>query len=332
MNSVFIIAEAGVNHNGSVDLAKKLIDVASISGADAVKFQTFKAENLVVKNTQKADYQRQTTDATESQFDMIKKLELDVETHKELIAYCKEKGIMFLSTPFDHESINLLSDLGLKIFKIASGEITNLPYLRHIGSLGKQVVLSTGMSNLEEVGDALNILINAGTSKDNITVLHANTMYPTPMEDVNLNAMLTIQKEFGVDIGYSDHTLGIEVDIAAVAMGASCIEKHFTLDKSMDGPDHKASLEPEELKAMVGAIRNIEKALGSSEKKPSPSETVNIDVARKSIVASQSIKKGDKLSSKNITTKRPGTGISPMKLDAIIGTPAKRDYQMDDLI
>jgi len=330
--SVFIIAEAGVNHNGSVDLAKKLIDVASISGADAVKFQTFKAENLVVKNTQKADYQRQTTDATESQFDMIKKLELDVETHKELIAYCKEKGIMFLSTPFDHESINLLSDLGLKIFKIASGEITNLPYLRHIGSLGKQVVLSTGMSNLEEVGDALNILINAGTSKDNITVLHANTMYPTPMEDVNLNAMLTIQKEFGVDIGYSDHTLGIEVDIAAVAMGASCIEKHFTLDKSMDGPDHKASLEPEELKAMVGAIRNIEKALGSSEKKPSPSETVNIDVARKSIVASQSIKKGDKLSSKNITTKRPGTGISPMKLDAIIGTPAKRDYQMDDLI
>jgi len=331
-NKVFIIAEAGVNHNGSLDLAKRLIEIAVNSGADAVKFQTFKAENLVVKNTQKADYQRQTTDATESQFDMIKKLELDVETHKELIAYCKEKGIMFLSTPFDHESINLLSDLGLKIFKIASGEITNLPYLRHIGSLGKQVVLSTGMSNLEEVGDALNILINAGTSKDNITVLHANTMYPTPMEDVNLNAMLTIQKEFGVDIGYSDHTLGIEVDIAAVAMGASCIEKHFTLDKSMDGPDHKASLEPEELKAMVGAIRNIEKALGSSEKKPSPSETVNIDVARKSIVASQSIKKGDKLSSKNITTKRPGTGISPMKLDAIIGTPAKRDYQMDDLI
>jgi len=331
-NKVFIIAEAGVNHNGSLDLAKRLIEIAVDSGADAVKFQTFKAESLVSKNAQKADYQKQTTDASESQFDMIKKLELDVETHRELIAYCQEKDIMFLSTPFDHESVNLLSGLGLQIFKIPSGEITNLPYLRHIGSLDKQVILSTGMSNLKEVGDALNILINSGTSKDNVTVLHANTMYPTPMEDVNLNAMLTIQKEFGVDIGYSDHTLGIEVDIAAVAMGASCIEKHFTLDKSMDGPDHKASLEPEELKAMVGAIRNIEKALGSSEKKPSPSETVNIDVARKSIVASQSIKKGDKLSSKNITTKRPGTGISPMKLDAIIGTPAKRDYQMDDLI
>jgi len=330
--SVFIIAEAGVNHNGSVDLAKKLIDAASISGADAVKFQTFKAENLIVKNTQKADYQKQTTDASESQFDMIKKLELDVDTHKELIAHCQKKDIMFLSTPFDRESIDLLSDLGLKIFKIPSGEITNLPYLRHIGSLGKKVVLSTGMSNLKEVGGALNILINAGTSKDNITVLHANTMYPTPMEDVNLNAMLTIQKEFGVDIGYSDHTLGIEVDIAAVAMGASCIEKHFTLDKTMDGPDHKASLEPEELKAMVGAIRNIEKALGSSEKKPSPSESVNIDIVRKSIVASQSIKKGDTLSSKNITTKRPGTGINPMKWDEIIGTPAKIDYQMDDLI
>jgi len=330
--SVFIIAEAGVNHNGSIKLAKQLIDVAAKTGADAVKFQTFKAENLVAKNTQKADYQKQTTDASESQFDMIKKLELDVGTHKELIDYCQEKNIMFLSTPFDHESIDLLSDLGLKFFKIASGEITNLPYLRHIGSLGKRVVLSTGMSNLEEVGDALNILINAGTSKDNITVLHANTMYPTPMEDVNLNAMLTMQKEFGVDIGYSDHTLGIEVDIAAVAMGASCIEKHFTLDKTMDGPDHKASLEPEELKAMVSAIRNIEKALGSSEKKPSPSETVNIDVARKSIVASQSIKKGDKLSSKNITTKRPGTGTSPMKWDEIIATCAKKDYRMDDVI
>ena len=330
--SVFIIAEAGVNHNGSVDLAKKLIDVASISGADAVKFQTFKAENLVSKNAQKADYQKQATDATESQFDMIKKLELDVDTHKELIAHCQKKDIMFLSTPFDHESINLLSDLGLQIFKIPSGEITNLPYLRHIGSLGKKVVLSTGMSNLKEVGDALNILINAGTSKDNITVLHANTMYPTPMEDVNLNAMLTIQKEFGVDIGYSDHTLGIEVDIAAVAMGASCIEKHFTLDKTMDGPDHKASLEPEELKAMVGAIRNIEKALGSSEKKPSPSESVNIKVVRKSIIASKDIQKGDLLTDKNITVKRPGNGISPMKWDDIVETIATKDYRTDDLI
>jgi len=330
--SVFIIAEAGVNHNGSVDLAKKLIDVASISGADAVKFQTFKAENLLVKNTQKADYQKQTTNASESQFDMIKKLELDVDTHKELIDYCQEENIMFLSTAFDHESIDLLNDLGLQIFKIPSGEITNLPYLRHVGSLGKQVILSTGMSNLKEVGDALNILIDAGTSKDNITVLHANTMYPTPMEDVNLNAMLTIQKEFGVDVGYSDHTLGIEVDIAAVAMGASCIEKHFTLDKTMDGPDHKASLEPEELKAMVCAIRNIEKAMGSSEKKPSTSESVNIGVVRKSIVVSQNIKKGEVLTEKNIAVKRPGNGISPMKWDSIIGSIATKNYNIDDLI
>jgi len=330
--SVFIIAEAGVNHNGSIVLAYKLIDVAVESGADAVKFQTFKAENVVSKNAQKADYQKQTTDALESQFDMIKKLELDVETHKELIAYCQEKDIMFLSTPFDHESINLLSDLGLKIFKIPSGEITNLPYLRHIGSLGKKVILSTGMSNLGEVGDALNILINAGTSKDNITVLHANTMYPTPMEDVNLNAMQTIHKEFGVAVGYSDHTLGIEVDIAAVAMGASIIEKHFTLDNAMEGPDHKASLEPEELKAMVSAIRNIEKALGSNEKILSPSEEVNINIARKSIVASRPVRKGELLSADNITTKRPGTGLSPMKWDEIVGTIASKDYQSDELI
>jgi len=332
LNKVFIIAEAGVNHNGSVDLAKQLIDVAVDSGADAVKFQTFKAENLVSKNAQKADYQKQTTDASESQFDMIKKLELDVDTHKELIAYCQEKDIMFLSTPFDHESIDLLSGLGLQIFKIPSGEITNLPYLRHIGSLGKRVVLSTGISNLGEVKDALNILINAGTSKDNITVLHANTMYPTPMEDVNLNAMLTIQREFGVDIGYSDHTLGIEVDIAAVAMGASIIEKHFTLDNAMEGPDHKASLEPEELKAMVSAIRNIEKALGSNEKILSPSEEVNINIARKSIVASRPVRKGELLSADNITTKRPGTGLSPMKWDEIVGTIASKDYQSDELI
>jgi len=330
--SVFIIAEAGVNHNGSADLAKKLIDAASISGADAVKFQTFKAENLVAKNTQKAEYQKQTTDASESQFDMIKKLELDVDTHKELIAYCQEKNIMFLSTPFDHESINLLSDLGLQIFKIPSGEITNLPYLRHIGSLDKRVILSTGMSNLKEVEDALNILINAGTSKDNITVLHANTMYPTPMEDVNLNAMLTIQKEFGVSIGYSDHTLGIEVDIAAVAMGASVIEKHFTLNKKMDGPDHKASLEPNELKAMILAIRNIEMALGNYEKKPSSSESLNIEAARKSIIARQIIKKGDLLTEENLIAKRPGNGISPMEWYNFVGTIASKNYEKDDLI
>ncbi len=331
-DKVFIIAEAGVNHNGTLDLAKQLIDVAVDADADAVKFQTFKAENLVSKNAEKADYQKEATDASESQFDMIKKLELDVETHKELIAYCQEKDIMFLSTPFDHDSINLLSDLGLKIFKIPSGEITNLPYLRHIGSLGKQVILSTGMSNLQEVEDALNILINAGTLKEDITVLHANTMYPTPMGDVNLNAMLTIQKEFDVAVGYSDHTLGIEVDIAAVAMGASCIEKHFTLDKTMEGPDHKASLEPEELKAMVSSIRNIEKALGSSEKKPSPSESTNIDIVRKSIVASKNIQKGVLLTEKNITTKRPGNGISPMKWDEVLGSKSIKDYRVDEMI
>jgi|TARA_B110000211_G_scaffold191252_1_gene218052 N,N'-diacetyllegionaminate synthase len=330
--SVFIIAEAGVNHNGSIDLAKKLIDVAVNSGADAVKFQTFTAKNLVRKDAQKAKYQKQTTDASESQFDMLKTLELDMEAHKELMAYCQEKEIIFLSTPFDHESINLLNDLGLKTFKIPSGEITNLPYLRHIGSLGKQVILSTGMADLCEVGDALSILINAGTAKNNITVLHANTMYPTPMEDVNLNAMLTMQKEFGVSVGYSDHTLGIEVDIAAVAMGANVIEKHFTLDKSMEGPDHQASLGPQELKAMVSAIRNIEKALGSSQKKPSPSESENINIVRKSIVASKNIEKGEVLTVNNITVKRPGTGISPMKWNEIISTFAKKNYQMDDLI
>ena len=285
MNKVFIIAEAGVNHNGSIELAKKLIDVASESGADAVKFQTFKAEKLVSKNAQKADYQKQTTNKTESQFDMIKKLELDMDTHKELIAYCKTKNIMFLSTPFDHDSIELLNNLGLEIFKIPSGEITNLPYLRYIGKLNKKVILSTGMADIGEIEDALDILISAGTKKENIIVLHANTMYPTPMEDVNLKAMVTIGNTFDIGFGYSDHTLGIEVDIAAVALGACCIEKHFTLDKTMEGPDHKASLEPDELKAMVKAIRNIELALGSSIKKPSKSEMPNMQIARKSIVA-----------------------------------------------
>ena len=332
MNKVFIIAEAGVNHNGSLELAKKLIDVAVVSGADAVKFQTFKAENLVSKNAQKADYQKQTTNNEESQFDMIKKLELDVQTHRILMDYCKEKNIMFLSTPFDHDSIDLLNDLGLEIFKIPSGEITNLPYLRHIGKLNKKVILSTGMADIGEIEDAMDILINAGTKKENITVLHANTMYPTPMEDVNLKAMVTIGKTFDVAFGYSDHTLGIEVDIAAVALGACCIEKHFTLDKTMEGPDHKASLEPDELKAMVKAIRNIELALGSSIKKPSKSEMPNMQIARKSIVAKIEIKKGDKLSEENITIKRPGNGINPMRWDEIVGTIAAKDYKEDELI
>ena len=332
MKTVFIIAEAGVNHNGSIEIAKKLIDVASESGADAVKFQTFKAEKLVSKNAQKADYQKETTDKTESQFDMIKKLELDVDTHKKLIAYCKTKNIMFLSTPFDHDSIELLNDLGLEIFKIPSGEITNLPYLRHIGKLNKKVILSTGMADIGEIEDALDVLLTAGTKKENITILHANTMYPTPMEDVNLKAMQTIGNTFECKYGYSDHTLGIEVDIAAVAMGANAIEKHFTLDKNMEGPDHKASLEPDELKAMVKAIRNIELALGSSIKKPSKSEMPNMSVARKSIVAKTTIKKGDTLSEENITIKRPGNGINPMRWDEVVGTVASKDYKEDELI
>jgi N,N'-diacetyllegionaminate synthase len=333
MSKTFIIAEAGVNHNGSIELAKKLIDIAADAGADAVKFQTFKATNLVSKNAQKAQYQKQNmNDGDDSQFNMLKKLELDVDTHKELISYCNTKNIMFLSTPFDHDSIELLNDLGLEIFKIPSGEITNLPYLRHIGKLNKKVVLSTGMADIGEIEDALDILIQAGTKKENITVLHANTMYPTPMEDVNLKAMVTIGNTFDIAYGYSDHTLGIEVDVAAVAMGASCIEKHFTLDKTMQGPDHKASLEPKELKDMVSAIRNIELALGSSIKKPSKSETPNKEVARKSIVAKVAIKQGETLTEENITIKRPGSGINPMRWDEIVGTAALKDYEEDELI
>ena len=330
--SVFIIAEAGINHNGLIENAYKLIDVAVEAGVDAVKFQTFKAKNLVTKNANKADYQKQTTNKSETQFEMINKLELDIDAHKKIIKYCKVKEIMFLSSPFDHDSINLLIELGVKIIKIPSGEITNLPYLRHIGSLSKQLILSTGMSTLQEVGDALTILIEAGMKKENITILHANTMYPTPMEDVNLNAMHTIQREFDITVGYSDHTLGIEVDIAAVTMGASIIEKHFTLDKSMKGPDHKASLEPEELKAMVVAIRNTEKALGDGLKIPSRSEKSNMINARKSIVANQTIKKGDILTEENIVVKRPGHGINPMNWDDVIGSVAEKDYLIDEII
>ena len=330
--SVFIIAEAGVNHNGSIDLAKKLIDVACTAGVDAVKFQTFKAENLVSKNAQKADYQKETTDGKESQFSMLKKLELAVDTHKELIAYCKERNIMFLSTPFDHDSIDLLHSLGMNIFKIASGEITNLPYLRKIGALKKEVILSTGMADMGEIEDAIDILVQAGTDRQNITILHANTMYPTPMEDVNLKAMVTIGNTFDLPFGYSDHTLGIEVDIAAVAMGATVIEKHFTLDKTMEGPDHKASLEPSELIEMVKGIRNIELALGSSIKKPSQSEKPNIQVARKSIVASCDIKKGDTFNENNLTIKRPGHGVSPMLWDEYIGNVSEKEYKEGEAI
>ena len=329
---VFIIAEAGVNHNGSIDLAKKLIDVASDAGADAVKFQTFKADHLATKNSQKATYQKKTTDIKESQFDMLKKLELSIEAHKELISYCNKKKITFLSSAFDTESIDLLNNFGLEIFKIPSGEITNLPYLRHLGKLNKEIILSTGMSNIDEVKIAFNILVNSGTNKDNITILHANTEYPTPMEDVNLKAMVEMGKEINVNYGYSDHTLGIEVDIAAVSMGAKCIEKHFTLDCTMEGPDHKASLEPDKLKDMVKAIRNIEKALGDGIKKPSKSEIPNIEIVRKSIIAKKKIKKDEILTEENLTVKRPGGGISPMKWDTIIGTKASKNYNEDDLI
>lgn len=330
MEKVFIIAEAGVNHNGSIELAKRLIDEAANAGADAVKFQTFKAENLVTKNAKKAEYQTKTTDSDESQFEMIKKLELDYEVHRELKEYSESKNIMFLSSPFDLESIDLLNELGLEIFKIPSGEITNVPYLRKIGKLKKRVILSTGMTSLSEIEFALNLLRESGT--DDITVLHCNTEYPTPMNDVNLKAMNTIQNAFQVNIGYSDHTLGIEVPIAAVALGASVIEKHFTLDKNMEGPDHKASLNPLELKAMVQAIRNVEKALGDGIKKPSPSETKNKEIVRKSIVAKTSIKKGDVFTEKNLDIKRPGHGISPLLWDQLIGKKAKKDYDKDELI
>lgn len=332
MNKVFIIAEAGVNHNGSLELAKKLVDVAVEAGADAVKFQTFKAENLVSKSAKKAKYQVENTGSDESQYEMIKKLELGFDEFEELKKYCDEKGIMFLSTPFDDDSIEFLDKLGLEIFKIPSGEITNLPYLRKIGSLNKKVILSTGMADLGEVEDALDVLISAGTKKENITVLHANTEYPTPIEDVNLKAMQTIACAFGVDVGYSDHTLGIEVPIAAVAMGAKVIEKHFTFDRNLPGPDHRASLEPDELKAMIKAIRNIEKALGDGIKRPSKSESKNIEIARKSIVAKRDIKKGEKFTEENLAVKRPGNGISPMRWDEIIGKIASRDYKEDELI
>ena len=328
-----IIVEAGVNHNGSIELAKKMIDAAVEAGADAIKFQTFKAEKVVSRYAPKAEYQKKTTTDGESQLEMIKKLELDAAAHQTLIDYCKKRNIQFLSTPFDFESIDLLNELGLDIFKIPSGEITNLPYLRKIGVLRKKIVLSTGMATLGDIEDALDVLMEAGTVRENMTVLHCNTEYPTPMEDVNLRAMLTIRSTFpGVQVGYSDHTLGIEVPIAAVAMGATVIEKHFTLDRNMEGPDHKASLEPDELKAMVKAIRNIEKAFGSGIKQASPSELKNKPIARKSIVAARDIKEGEEFTEENLTTKRPGTGISPMRWDEMIGRTAGKNYKTDEII
>ena len=327
-----IIAEAGVNHNGDINLARKLVDVAAEAGADCVKFQTFSADRLVTKNAKKADYQNQTTDAGESQHAMIRKLELTRDMHMALIGHCKPRGIQFLSTGFDMESIDLLVELGLECLKIPSGEITNRPYLRHVGQYGKPVIMSTGMATLDEVGVALGILEQAGTPRKHITVLHCNTEYPTPMVDVNLRAMLAIRDSFGVQVGYSDHTLGIEIAIAAVALGATVIEKHFTLDRNLPGPDHKASLEPKKLKAMVNSIRNIEKAMGDGVKRPSSSEAKNKPIARKSLVAASAIRAGEIFSEANLAVKRPGTGLSPMRWDEVLGRKAPRSFTVDELI
>ncbi len=333
MNHTLIIAEAGVNHNGYLDIAKHLVDSAVDAGVDIIKFQTFKASKLVKKDAKQAEYQKKNIgDGNDSQYDMLKKLELSKEDHEELVAYCNHKGIRFWSTAFDLDSLDYLHSLNLGLWKIPSGEITNYPYIRKIAQYGEPVIMSTGMCNELDIHNALDVLIKFGLPKEKITILHCNTQYPTPFEDVNLKAMLTIQKDFDVNIGYSDHTRGIEVPIAAVALGATVIEKHFTLDRNMPGPDHKASLEPNELKDMVSAIRNIEQALGDGEKKVSASEQANIAVARKSIVAAYDIKKGEELTEDNLTVKRPGTGISPMRWEEVVGTKAVRDFQEDEII
>jgi len=327
-----IIAEAGVNHNGDVELAKKLVDAGAEAGADLVKFQTFNAERLTTQSAPKADYQNQTTDQAETQFAMLKKLELSMEIHEVLIAHCQQRNIGFFSTGFDTQSLNYLASLGAECFKIPSGEITNLPYLRHVGGFGKPVILSTGMATLGEIEAALEALETAGTPRKQITALHCNTEYPTPMQDVNLLAMCSIRDAFGVAVGYSDHTAGIEVPIAAVALGATVIEKHLTLDKNLPGPDHKASLNPDEFAAMVCAIRNIEQAMGDGIKRPTPSEIKNKPIARKSLVAAKPIQAGERFTAENVTTKRPGTGISPMRWDDVIGRVASRDIAADEMI
>ena len=330
---VFIIAEAGVNHNGSLARAKKMVDIAARAGVDAVKFQTFKAETLVTKDAAKANYQIKTSGEDETQFEMLKKLELSYESHLELMAACKLNHIEFLSSPFDLTAIDLLNKMGIKKWKIPSGEITNLPYLRKIACLGQEIILSTGMADLEEIKAAVSVFTRAGLSLEKITILHCNTEYPTPMSDVNLRAMQTIKDSFTeIKTGYSDHTKGIEIPIAAVALGATVIEKHFTLDRALPGPDHKASLLPDELAQMVRAVRNIEMALGDGIKQPSRSKKKNIPIARKSISASCNIAAGEKFTEDNLTVKRPGTGINPMKWDEIIGKYATKNYSKDDLI
>ena len=331
-NRTLIIAEAGVNHNGDIKIAKQLIDVAADCGADYVKFQTFSADRIVTKSADKAEYQKQSFDSSESQYEMLKRLELSVEMHLELVEHCEHRLIKFLSTGFDLQSVDLLVGLGLNLVKIPSGEITNLPFLRYIGSLGLPVILSSGMSTMREIGDALLILEQTGLRRDQITVLHCTTEYPAPMSEVNLRAMNNICTTFGVAVGYSDHTVGIEVSIAAVALGASVIEKHFTIDRSLPGPDHRASLEPNELITMVKAIRNVEVALGSDVKEPTISEIKNIRIARKSILAGRKIEVGEILSASNLVVKRPGDGVSPMLWDHLIGQAASREYLPDEKI
>lgn len=333
MIKTLIIAEAGVNHNGSLDNARRLVDCAAEAGADFVKFQTFKADKIISKNAAKADYQVRTTGGAESQLEMVKRLELSESDHYALLDHCKKRGIEFLSTAFDSESIDLLVSMGIKLGKIPSGELTNLPYLRKMAVSFPQLILSTGMATSAEIKDTLDALLQAGADKKQLSILHCNTEYPTPVQDVNLRAMLSIKELFGTQVGYSDHTRGIEIPLAAVAMGATIIEKHFTLDRAMEGPDHAASLEPPELKAMVQGIRNIEQALqGSGYKEPSASEIKNITIARKSIVAARDIRQGEAFTQENITVKRPGTGISPMKWDEVIGTLAPCDFKADELI
>lgn len=333
MRKTKIIAEAGVNHNGSLDLAYKLVDEAIKAGADTVKFQTAIPELVMSSAAPKAEYQNKTTSEAESQLEMCRKIHLKFEDYVKLLDYCRNKDIEFLSTPFDHPSIDFLfNELKLKTFKIPSGEITNKPYLEHIGSLNTEIILSTGMATLGEIESALQILVNAGSGPDKITVLHCNTDYPTPMEDVNLRAMLTVGKSFGVKYGYSDHTQGLEIPIAAVALGATVIEKHFTLDKSMEGPDHKASLGPTELTEMVKNIRNVEKALGSGIKQPSPSETKNIPIARRSIHLVENFEAGHVLERNDLVMKRPGDGISPMKIDYVVGRALKEDKKADEML
>lgn len=332
MKHTIIIAEAGVNHNGSLENAKKLVDVAASAGVDYVKFQTFKADKLASKAAAKASYQQSNTGNADTQVSMLRKLELSEADHHVLLDYCREKNISFLSTPFDLDSIDLLKAIGITLGKIPSGEITNLPYLRKMARSFPEIVMSTGMADMEEVLAAVKVLLDAGTRKEHLTILHCNTQYPTPMGDVNLRAMDAIREAVGVAVGYSDHTMGIEVPIAAVAMGATLIEKHFTLDRTMEGPDHKASLEPSELIAMTTAIRNIERALGSGVKETTASERENLAVARKSIVASRRITMGEIYTEDNLTVKRPGTGISGMEWDRVIGMAAPRNFEADELI